>query len=65
MDEMKHLNVASLIVEKLVPSFLPYIVFESEIGEDGSYSKLYSNRAQEMHTALIDLLEKEYGKSEG
>lgn len=57
----KSLEIASKIVENIVPSFLPYIVWESEIDESGNYSKLYSNKAQEMHTLIVNLLEKEYG----
>lgn len=65
MDENKHLETASQIVEKLIPNYFFIRLWQSEVSESGNFIKEYSEKAESIYKDLVKILEEKYGKSEG
>lgn len=62
MNREKHLEVATDILENVIFQEFHFVIYESQMGEDGNYTKLYSKKSDRLLSALTKILEKEYGK---
>lgn len=64
MEENKHLEVASEIVEKVLPDYFQFRLWQSEIMESGNFIKEYAEKPEEIHKRLVKVLEKAYKTEE-
>lgn len=64
MENEKHLDVASEILEQCLPKFFVWRLWMSEADESGMAWKLYSEKSDEIHKELIKILEKHYKDGE-
>lgn len=53
----KNLEIASKIVEEILPDYFTFRLYQSEIAEDGSFFREYSEKAEEIHKRIVTLLE--------
>ena len=51
-------EIAEKLLEEIICTEFPFYLWESETNEDGSYTKLYTPRAQGIYNRIISLLEK-------
>jgi len=58
-NEFRSSIVAETIVEQILPKYFKFIIHESEIAEDGSMTKLYSQLAENIYYDVYDLIKKE------
>jgi len=51
-------ELATEIVEKILPRYFQFILWESEISEEGVFYKSYPEKIQNIFNDIINLLEK-------
>lgn len=51
-------QIAANIVEKILPKYFQFILWESEISEEGVFHKNYPEKIQNIFNDIINLLEK-------
>lgn len=49
-------ELATEIVEKILPRYFQFILWESEISEEGVFYKSYPEKIQNLHTEIFNLL---------
>ena len=60
----KNLIVASEIVEKVLPDYFQFRLWQSEIMESGNFICEYAEKPEEIHKRIVKILQETYGKSE-
>lgn len=58
MVEDTKIKATMNIIEKILPNYFQFRVWETEVQEDGSVSKLYTSKAQELFNEISKELEK-------
>lgn len=53
----KNLEIASKIVEEILPDYFTFRLFQSEVAEDGSFFREYAEKPEEIHKRIVTLLE--------
>ena len=51
-------ELATEIVERILPKYFQFILWESEISEEGVFHKNYTEKIQNIFNDIINLLEK-------
>lgn len=53
---MDNEELATEIIERILPKYFQFILWESEISEEGAFHKNYPEKIQNLHTEIQDLL---------
>ena len=54
---MDNFEKAQQIVEQVLPKYFVFRLWETEIGDDGSMTKLYTEKADQIFNDIMKLLE--------
>ena len=58
--ELKNIKTVEEIVNMILPNHFTFMVHQSEFQEDGSFTKEYTTKAQNIYDDLLQLLNKNY-----